>query len=221
MVRRALTRLATGAGLAMAGVAIMLGVTPVAGQAAPKAATTPTTVTIVGKGITGKLTVQAADQAGIFNQLLSEVNWLATTKPQTTAPKASKLGVKYTMTILIKDKATATYDLYPEASGGPRAHRPAAQPSGKKVTDGWFYGRLTMSESLRISGVPLAAKADVIAGGVGGGLGAEAVQDTSDPNSGINDFLSQLRQLFLLNGAVVVTILLGLAGISFLIRRKV
>jgi hypothetical protein len=221
MVRRALTRFATTGGLLLAGVAIVLGIMPVAGQAAPKASTTPTTVTVVGKGITGKLTVQAADQPGIFNQLLSEVNWLATTKPQTTAPKADKLGVKYTMTILIKDKPTATYDLYPEASGGPRAHRPAKQPNGRKVVDGWFYGRLTMSESLRISGVPLAAKPDDVSGGIGGGLGAETVQDTSDPSAGINDFLGQLRQLFLLNGAVVVVILLGLAGISYLIRRRV
>jgi hypothetical protein len=221
MVGSALTRFAARAGILLAGVAITLGIMPVAGQAAPKASTTPTTVTIVGKGITDKLTVQNADQPGIFGQLLSEVNWLASAKPQTTAPKANKLGVKYTLTILVKNKATATYDLYPEASGGPRAHRPAKQPNGKKATDGWFYGRLTMSESLRISGVPLAAKPDVVSGGIGGGLGTEPVEDTSDPNAGINAFLTELRQLFLLNGAVVVVILLGLGGISFLIRRKV
>lgn len=221
MMRKALPRFVAATGLMLVSAAIMLGFMPAAGQAAPKAATTPTTVTIAGKGITGKITVQSADQPGIFNQLLSEVDWLATTKPQTTAPKANKLGAKYTLTILIKDKATYSYDLYPEASGGPRAFRPGKQPNGKKVAAGWFYGRLTMSESLRISGVPLTEKADVVTAGIGGGLGAEPINDTSDPAAGINDFLSQLRQLFLLNGAVVVTILLGLAGISFLIRRKV
>jgi hypothetical protein len=221
MVIRAVRKLAVTGGLVLAGAAILLGLTPAAGQAAPKASTAPTTVTIVGKGITGKVTVQAAAQPGIFNQLLSEVNWLATTKPQTTAPKAAKLGAKYTLTILAKDKATYTYDLYPLASGGPRAHRPAKQPNGKKVTDGWFYGRLSMPESLQVSGVPLTAKTDSVAGGIGGGLGAEPVQDTTDPNAGINGFLTQLRQLFLLNGAVVVIILLGLAGISYLIRRRV
>ena len=221
MVSSALTRLAARAGSVLAGVVIALGIAPVAGQAAPKASTTPTTVTIVGKGIGDKLTIQNADQPGIFGQLLSEVNWLATAKPQTTAPKASKLGDKYTLTVLIKDKPTATYDLYPEASGGPRAHRPAKQPSGKKVADGWFYGRLTMSESLRISGVPLAAHPDVVSGGIGGGIGADVVDDQLDPVAGVNAYLAEMRQLYLLNGAVLVVILAGLAGMAFLIRRRV
>jgi len=221
MVRRALSRFATAAGVLLAGVAMTLASVPLAAQAAPKAAAKPTTLTVVGKGIDGKLTVQAADQPGIFNQLLSEVNWLATTKSQTTAPTAKKLGPKYTLVVLIKDKATYSYDLFPEAAGGPRAHRPAKQPSGKKVADGWFYGRLTMSESLRISGVPLAPKPDVVSGGVGGGLGADVVADELDPAAGVNEFFAEMRQLVLLNGAVVVVILMGLAGISFLIRRRV
>jgi hypothetical protein len=208
------------AGVLLAWVAIALGATPLVAQAAPKAATKPTTVTITGKGITGKLTVQSADQPGIFNQLLSEVNWMATAKPQTTAPKADKLGPKYTLTILIKDKSTYVYELYPMAAGGPRAHRPAKQPSGK-MADAWFYGRLTMSESLRISGVPLAAKPDVVSGGIGGGIGAGVVDDQLDPVAGLKNFLAEMRNLVLLNGAVVVVILFGLASIAFLIRRRV
>lgn len=221
MVKMALTRFAAAAGALLAAVAIMLGAVPLAAQAAPKASAKPTSMTIVGKNITGKLTVTAADQPGIFNQLLSEVGWLATTKPQTTAPKANKLGSKYTLTVLIKDKATYTYDLYPAASGGPRAYRPAKQPSGKKVADGWFYGRLTMSESLRVSGVPLAVKPDVMSGGIGGGLGTGVVSDELDPAETVDRYLTEMRQLILLNGAVVVVILFGLGGISFLIRRKV
>lgn len=220
MVKRALSHFAVTAGMLLAGIAIMLGSAPIAVQAAPKASAKPTTVTITGKGITGKLTIQAADQPGIFNQLLSEVGWLATAKPQTTAPKANKLGPKYTLTILIKDKATYVYDLYPMAAGGPRAHRPSRQPAGKKA-DGWFYGRLTMSESLRISGVPLAAKLDVVSGGIGGGIGAGPVDDQIDPAAGIQDFLAEMRRLVLLNGAVVVVILFGLASTAFLIRRRV
>jgi len=221
MVKMALTRFAAAAGALLAAVLLLLGATPLTAQAAPKAPVKPTSVTITGKGITGKLTINAADQPGIFNQLLSEVTWLATTKPQTTAPKADKLGPKFTLTVLIKDKATYTYDLYPSASGGPRAHRPAKQPSGKKVADGWFYGRLTMSESLRISGVPLAAKPDVMSGGIGGGIGTGVVNDELDPAATLDQFITEMRQLILLNGAVVVVILFGLGGISFLIRRKV
>ena len=221
MVRMALTRFAAAIGVMLAGFAVVLGSVPFAAQAAPKASSKPTAVTIVGTGISGKLTVQAADQPGIFNQLLSEVNWLSTAKPQAATQKANKLGPKYTLTVLVKDKATYVYDLYPEASGGPRAHRPAKQPSGKKVADGWFYGRLTMSESLRISGVPLAVKPDVVSGGIGGGLGTGVVDDKLDPAAGVNHFLAEMRQLMLLNGAVVVVILFGLAGFAFLIRRRV
>ena len=117
-------------------------VAPAAAQAAPPK---PTAVTIVGKGITGKLTVQQQERAELFQLLLSEVTWLANATPQTSAPKANKLGPKYVLTVLVKNAPHQVYELYPLAAGGPRAHRPAKQPSGKKA-DGWFYGRLTMSE---------------------------------------------------------------------------
>ena len=96
------------------------------------------------------------------------------------------------------------------AAGGPRAFRPAKQPTGKKAA-GWFYGRLTMSESLRLGGVPLKEKPDVVSGGIGGGIGEDVASDELDPVEGVNDFLTELRQLFLLNGAVLLVILMGLA----------
>jgi hypothetical protein len=214
--------LLAAAGTLAAGLALTLGVAPLTAAAAPKPPA-PTGMTITGKGLAGRLTVQAADQPGIFNQLLSEVSWLATANPQTSAPKADKLGPKYVLTVLIKGNPADAYDLYPAAKGGPRAHRPAKQPLGRKVTDGWFYGRLTMSESLRISGVPLAPKPDVVSGGIGGGLGTGTgvVQDELDPVAGVDHFLTQMRQLVLINGAVLTVILFGLASIAFLIRRRV
>jgi hypothetical protein len=124
------------------------------------------------------------------------------------------------MTILVNDKPHQVYEMYPLASGGPRAHRPAKQPSGKKV-DGWFYGRLTMSESLRVSGVPLEARADVVNGGIGGGVGESVTAEEIDPVAQVNSYVDQMQRLFLLNGAVLVVILSGLAGIAFLIRRRV
>jgi hypothetical protein len=45
--------------------------------------------------------------------------------------------------------------------------------------------------------------------------------DDIDPVAGMNTFLNQIRQLFLLNGAVLVVVLFGLAGVAFLIRRRV
>jgi hypothetical protein len=221
MVRQAITRLVAAAGVTAAVVALAIGSGGPAG-AAPKAPPSPTSVQIAGAGLTDKIVVQQAAQRRLFDTVLGEVSWLATAKPQTTAPPAKNLGPKYTVTVFVKNTATQAYDLYPMATGGPRAHRAAKQPGGKKVADGWFYGRLTMPESLRVSGVPLKAKPDVVTAGIGGGSGTDiGAGNELDPVAGVNSFLTQMRRLFLLNGAVLVVILFGLAGIAFLIRRRV
>jgi hypothetical protein len=194
-----------------------LAAPPLAAPAKPPA---PTTVRITGKGLKGPLIVKAADDPQLFRSLLLQVNWLATATPQTTAPKPDKLGPKYTIVVFVKDAAQQTYDVYPLAAGGPRAFRPAKQPSGKKAA-GWFYGRLTMSETLRLSGLPLPEKPDVISGGIGGGELVDAVEAEEAAGPGLDAFLGELRQLVLLNGAVVLLIGLGLAGISYLVRRRV
>lgn len=201
----------------------VVGAAPLAGSflAAPKAPAKPTAVQIAGKFSGGKLTVQQAQHPELFQRLLSEVSWLANATPTTSKPKADKLGPKFTLTVLVKDKANQVYDLYPNAAGGPRAYRPAKQPTGKKTAAGWFYGRLTMSESLRLSGAPLKEKPDVVSGGIGGGIGEEVASDELDPVEGVNNFFAEFRRLFLLNAAVLLVILLGLAGIAYLIRRRV
>jgi len=219
MVRGAITRLWSAAGAIAVTAALTLGAAGPA-LAAPKAPAKPTSIQIKGKDIPGTLIVDPSDGARLFDTLLAEVNWMSTTKPQTTAPKADKLGPKYTLTVLVKTAPQQIYDLYPEAAGGPRAHRPAAQPGGAKA-DGWFYGRLTMGETLRLSGVPLQAKPDVVPGGIGGGVGENIKVDDLDPVAGVNGFLGRMRDLILLNGAVLIVILFGLAGMSFLIRRKI
>ena len=238
MVQGVIARLLSATGVLAAGVVLGAGLTPPSAAqaattvrpvaatsagapvAAPKVPPKPTAVQITGKFPGEKLTVQQAERPELFQQLMTEVGWLATTAPTTSKPKADKLGPKFTVTVLIKDKASQVYDLYPNAAGGPRAYRPQKQPSGKK-TPGWFYGRLTMSESLRLSGVPLKEKPDVVSGGIGGGAGEEVGEDELDPLAVGNDVLSDLRRLFLLNGAVLLVILLGLGGIAYLIRRRV
>lgn len=222
MVRQAITRLVAAAGVAAAAVALSIGAAGPA-SAAPKS-TSPTGVQLEGKDLpNGKITVEKAGQPRLFQTLYDEVSWLASAKPQTTAPASGKLGPKYTLTVLVKDSASQVYDLYPTAVGGPRAHRMASQP-GKDVADGWFYGRLTMPESLRAAGAPLKAKPEVLNGGIGGGVGSDITPASSsdiDPVAGMNGFFSQIRRLFLLNGAVLVVVLFGLAGVAFLIRRRV
>lgn len=219
MVRGAITRLLSAAG-AIAVAAVLTFGSASAVQAAPKPAAKPTSIKIAGKDINGTLIVDPTDGSRLFDTLLAEVNWMSSAKPQTIAPKADKLGPKYTLTVLAKTTPVQVYELYPAAAGGPRAHRPANQPGGKKA-DGWFYGRLTMSETLRLSGVPLKAKPDVVQGGIGGGVGENISSNDLDPVAGVNSFLTRMRDLLLLNGAVLIVILFGLAGIAFLIRRKV
>lgn len=220
MVRGATTRLMSAAGVMVTVVAIAVGGSAASASAAPKPPAKPTSIQIEGKDLADTLIVAQTDHARLFENLLSEVSWMANAKPQTTAPAAAKLGPKFTLTVMIKTVPVQVYDLYPMAAGGPRAHRPANQPSGKKA-DGWFYGRLTMSETLRVSGVPLKAKPDVVNGGIGGGVGQDIDAQDLNPVESMNDFLTEMRRLLLVNGAVLIAILFGLAGISFLIRRRV
>ncbi len=218
MVRGAITRLVSAAGATAVAVALAAGAVPGVAHAAPKPAK-PTAVQVTGKGIAEPIVVQQDTTPGLYALLVNEVNWLASAKPQTSAPKSAKLGEKYTITLLVKDAPHQVYDLYPLAAGGPRAYRPAKQPSGKKAA-GWFYGRLSMSESLRMSGAPLKAKPDVVHGGIGGGIG-EDLKPEVDPVESMNEVFTEVRRLFLLNGAILLVILTGLGGMAFLIRRRI
>ena len=221
MVRGAIERWVSAC--AALAVAVLLGavVMPSAAHAegAPKAAK-PTAVEISGKGLSSAIVVRQEHEPKLFTMLLLEVSWLASEKPQTSAPDADKLGPKYTVKLLVKDTANQVYDLYPLAAGGPRAYRPSKQPTGKKAA-GWFYGRLSMSESLRLSGAPLKAKPDVVNGGIGGGIGEDLDAAEYNPVESMAEVFTEVRRLFLLNGAVLLVILFGLAGMAFLIRRRV
>ncbi|GLY97690.1 hypothetical protein [Actinoplanes sp. NBRC 103695] len=216
MVQGTITRVVSAACALAAAFALVVGLAPATAQAAPKAAK-PDAVAITGTGIQ-KITVTSAQQSELFQLLLSEVSWMSSATPQTNPPKAKNLGPKYVIVVSAGGKAQQAYELYPMAVGGPRAHRAAKQPAGK-TTDGWFYGRLTMSESLRYAGIPLEKRSDI--GGIGGGFSEQSTAEEVNPVDTVNEAFGQFRQLFLLNGAVLVVILFGLAGIAFLIRRRV
>jgi hypothetical protein len=223
MVRGAITRLVSAAGLLAVTGALAIGFAPAAAQAegaAPKPPAKPNIIHIAGKDVDDKIVVAQTDNSRLFASLLSEVSWMVGARSQTTALAADKLGPKYTVTVFANKAALQTYELFPLAAGGPRAHRPAKSLGTKKVTEGWFYGRLSMPEALRVSGVPLETKPDVVNGGIGGGVGQDLEANAEAP-AGVNQVLGEMRELFLLNGAVLMIILVGLAGIAFLIRRRV
>lgn len=180
----------------------------------------PNAVQIVGKVPGGRITIRAQEDPELFANLLGQVSWLVDAAPQTKAPAPKKLGQKFTLVVLTRDNPQQTYDVYPLAAGGPRVYRPAKQPDLHRTKAGWFYGQLSMSESLRMAGAPLPEKRDSASGGIGGGERISRSQ-TMDPAAGVTEMLAQLHRLLLLNGAVALTIAIGLGCISYLIRRKV
>jgi hypothetical protein len=95
--------------------------------------------------------------------------------------------------------------------------RPASQPA-RRTTAAWFYGRLSMPDTLRRAGAPLDGIVSVSTGGIGGG---QIADKPFDPTGDLASMLAEWRQFLLLNGAVVVVIALGLAGVALLVRRRV
>jgi hypothetical protein len=187
-------------------------------SAAPKAKPKPTVITITGEKLAQPLAVRADKTPELFSALHGEVAFLSGTG-QAPTPKSKGLGPKYTVVVGYDDKPTFTYDLYPLATGGPKAYRPAKQPTKAKTTAAWFFGRIGMSETLRMAGVPLPEKPDVISGGV---AGSQRVipDDTLDAGSDLDQLLTELQKVLLLNGAVVVVITTALAGIALLVRHR-
>lgn len=209
---------------ALAG-SVLLGALAVPLAATPASAASYTSLTIAGEGLPTPLELRGDADPELFAAMVSQVAWLHGRPGQTTAPAAAKRGPKYTVVLSIKDVPKQSYELYPLAVGGPRVYRSAKQPDRRKTTAGWFFGRLNMSETMRIAGVPLPVQADALMGGVGGGIGGGDAEDQSEqavfaPMDEVNAMLEQWRRLFLLNGAVALLIAAGLAGVSLLIRPK-
>jgi hypothetical protein len=213
VVRGVSRRLLVGAAFAFVAGGLVAA-TPAVAAPAPK----PTAIVITGKGIAEPITVTAEDAPDLFAAVHSEVTFLSG-GGQIAAPKTERLGPKYTVVVHYDGKARYGYDLYPLARGGAKAFRPAVQPDKRKSTAAWFLGRLGMSETLRAAGVPLPERPDVMSGGIGGGERA-IPDDTLDAGRDLDLLLTDLREVLLLNAAVVVIITAGLAGIALLVRRR-
>jgi hypothetical protein len=185
-------------------------------RAAPKPP--PAGVDITGERLAEPLRLRVATQPAHVVAVIDQVSWLGRTG-QPTGPKVADLGPKYTVVVLSGEVAKQTYDLYPLAKGGPRVYRPAKQPDSRRTSAGWFLGRINMSETLRMAGVPLERQFDTLSGGVGGG---ERVipEDALNPGKDLDKAIGELRRLLLLNVGVMLVITLGLAGIALLIRRR-
>lgn len=212
-------RLVIGFGAVVGAVTVALALPLGSAFAAPA----PTSITIQGAGLAKPLTIRAADQKETFTKLLNEVNWLATRPPNAPNQDAAKLGPKYTLLLRLDEKPDQAYDLYPYATGGPRVFRPADQPHKRKTTAAWFYGRLSLPETLHDAGVPaIVTDVQQVAGGRGGGTsGGELVPPISSTpqNQSLDEMMAQWQRGVLLTGGIAIIMVLGLAGVALLVRR--
>lgn len=136
-------------------------------------------------------------------------------------PNQSTLGPKYTITIFTKGVASSVYNVYPAATGGPRAQRPKNQPKGAG-TEAWFYATVTLPSVLRAAGVPLPQPT---ASGQASATGYEDPQYQPDSLTSTSSFsfskeLSQARLAVAATAGVAVAVLVLLFGAARLSRRR-
>lgn len=177
-------------------------------------------VTVTGIDLAEPIEVVATEQPGLCVALHREVGWLVDRDGDSPEPEPDALGPQYTLVVSIDGVPRHRFHLYPLAQGGPRAFRPVEQPGDRTADEGWFYGRLSMPDTLRAAGAPLTG--DPATGGRGAGGGAPPVVEPSEPpDSGPLGFLDQWRRGMLLTAGITVAVAAGLGGSAYLIRRKV
>lgn len=177
-------------------------------------------VTLTGIDLAEPVEVVAAEQPELCAALHQEVGWLVERDGDSAEPEPDALGPQYTMVVHIDGEPRHRFHLYPLAQGGPRAFRPVEQPGDRTVDEGWFYGRLSLPDTLRAAGAPLTG--DPSGGGRGaGGAAPPVVEESEPPDASPLAFLDQWRQGMLLTAAITVLVAAGLGGSAYLIRRKV
>lgn len=177
-------------------------------------------VTITGGDLSAPVVVEAADSPRTCLALYREISWLNGRTGQEEQPEVD-LGPGYAMEVSIEGEPRHWYELYPVAEGGPRVYRPAEQPGGRTASEGWFYGRLSMPETLADAGVLVPGAHLRLGGGSGGG--GEAPDPTPPPAARADGPLRLTTWLdgVLLTAAVAMVATSGLAAVAYLIRRKV
>jgi hypothetical protein len=212
-------RLLVGGGLALLGAAAL---TAGPAPALAVADNELEQITITGVDIPDELVVRAKERPELCAALYNEVDWLIGRKADTREPEDPEtLGAQYTLVVHIDGEPRHRFHLYPLAEGGPKAFRPAEQPGDRTVREAWFHARLSLRNTLSTAGVPLTGEPVPAGGGTGGGGAEPAPQATDEPERSMFAFLDEWREGMLLTAAVVVAVVVGLGGISFLIRRKV
>jgi hypothetical protein len=201
----------------------VLGAVLVLSPATPAWAAGPDRITIATDELDEPVEVTAAELPRLVTALHNEVNWLTGRSGNASEPDEDARGPAYLLEVYIDGEARQRFVLYPLAEGGPRVFRPQEQPGDRTAREAWFYGRLSMPDTLSAAGVPvegaqprLPGGGTVPGGGTGGGNGAE--ESPPQAASGLLDTWRDGTQLAVL---VVLAIAGGLAAVALLIRRKV
>lgn len=180
----------------------------------PSAAPIVKFVEITGEGLDGTIVLTSEKHPQRQEAVRREVEWLAGKAPSTPQPTSDDIGPKYTIILLTMGEATDRFDVYPLAHGGPRVFRPAEQP-GRKVAEGWFYGRLSMPSTLLSAGVPLTGVTpEPGMGGQGGGVSASEPPD-------VGAMVGEWTRFMGLNVAAVIIIAAGIFALAYMVRRRI
>lgn len=175
----------------------------------------PDQLVLSGEALPEPLVVRFADAPRLAGAIHQEVNWL---RGRSTSAQLEEdaLGPAYVLDIHVDGEARHRFFLYPLSEGGPRIYRPADQPGDRTVREAWYYGRLSMPDTLAAVGADIAgAQPRVPSAGGGGG--------TADPSVFGSDrgLIETMREGLQLTALIAVCIAAGLAAIALLIRRKV
>jgi hypothetical protein len=179
-------------------------------------------ITISGPGVTNPISVHADTQADLFSALLDQVNWMAGRSPDPMDVTSLTLGPKYELVVYAGGSATARYELYPLASGGPRALFPAAQPNTTGHADSWYYATVSMPDVLAAAGVPIAppsAGPDTVEVGNPGSLG-NARPTPSVPKFSLATTFGTERRILMFSLAAAVGVLVMVFGAARRSHRR-
>jgi hypothetical protein len=206
--------------LLAAGAFTLLGMVALAAVPAPAWADGADQITITSDELPEPMVWRATDSPRLVAALHSEVSWLIGRKATTEEPEPETLGPRYVLDAHIEGEARHRFHLYPLAEGGPRVFRPEEQPGDRQTNPAWYFGRLSMPDTLYAAGIEIPGAQPRVPGGGGGG-GEPAPSDEVPPSgqgSGVLETWREGMQLVALTAAAIAA---GLAAVALLIRRRV
>ena len=198
----------SGSATSLAGRAMYRAPSPSSSRT-PSASSTPKTgihsLTVTGPGLRRPLTFRQDHQTSQYNAMLAEVTWMDGRPGDFIDTSPTDLGPDYTVTLLTDGKPTATYDLFPDVPGGPRAHRQATDT----MDEAWFFAPVDMANALASVGVKIPAGQTAATAGF-----TQPTIATVAPRAHLTTLLRESRTAVILAGigAAAILFLLGFAA---------